>query len=221
MKKQTWIIIGCIVAAAVLFGGLGYWAGHRKTATTAVIPTPPVPPVPEVSATVTPSATATKTADVTANWKTYTNDTYGLSVKYPSGWKATVVNQPLAPINGNEIVELSNTTGQIDVEEGMTLSFFYSTDMSKYPDVNKILSDDLNSKSQDTETSASISSNGFEGVITRAKEPGRTYTESAELYKKTTSGFVETKWSSTDPNNKNYTFENYAAPILSTFQFTK
>jgi hypothetical protein len=102
MKKQTLIIVGCILAAAVLFGGLGYWAGHRKTVTTAVIPTPPVPPVPTLSATPTSSAAASTTTSTVADWKTYTNDKYGFTLTFDDLWSGYTVKEetPTPPVAG-------------------------------------------------------------------------------------------------------------------------
>ena len=93
MKKQTLIIVGCILAAAVLFGGLGYWAGHRKTATTAVIPTPPVPPVPTLSTTPAASVIASATASTVADWKTYTNSKYNFTMTLDDLWSGYTVKE--------------------------------------------------------------------------------------------------------------------------------
>jgi hypothetical protein len=72
-----------IIFTATVFLAIGFWAGTgNKTSST--IPTPPVPPVPTLSAN--PSVTFTATADATASWKTYTNETYGFSFKYPNDW---------------------------------------------------------------------------------------------------------------------------------------
>ena len=39
-----------------------------------------------LSQTSTPTTTPTQTPDKTADWVTYTNTTYGYSIKYPSNW---------------------------------------------------------------------------------------------------------------------------------------
>jgi hypothetical protein len=43
--------------------------------------------VPTPTPTVSPTATATPTASPTADWKTYTNATYGFTFQYPPQWK--------------------------------------------------------------------------------------------------------------------------------------
>jgi len=79
VRLITTIIL--ILVTAMVFLGLGFWAGTQQVKNEAVT---------AVTATVSPTASAvvsgTATADVTANWKTYTNDTYGFSFKYPSDW---------------------------------------------------------------------------------------------------------------------------------------
>jgi len=86
MHKSTIVLLGVLVA--LVFGISGYYLGlktgiDKKTSATA-----------SATATVTSTATITTkasattsaTADETANWKTYTNDTYGFSFKYPTTW---------------------------------------------------------------------------------------------------------------------------------------
>jgi len=75
MNKALPIILAILISAAA-FGGVGYYLGTQKADKSTTTAT----------ATVTTTASGTATADVTANWKTYTNDTYGFSFKYPSGW---------------------------------------------------------------------------------------------------------------------------------------
>lgn len=110
--KITTLVIFILVTAAI-FLALGYWAGSEgtvcnvssivssKTATT--------------TATTSVSPAASPSADVTANWKTYTNDTYGFSFKYPSDWSITnntpgqngSVNQNLTIVgSGSEKLQL-------------------------------------------------------------------------------------------------------------------
>lgn len=80
-----WAIVVVLFTAAVFFM-IGYNYGQDNPPTTSSetvnSDSAGVPPVPEM-----PSATAT--TDVTADWKTYTNDTYGFSFKYPSAWNIT------------------------------------------------------------------------------------------------------------------------------------
>ena len=78
MKTSTIILI--IIAVAVVFGGGGYYLGTKKVAKTAATATA------TVTATTTAKTSGTATADVTADWKTYTNDEFHYSFKYPSEW---------------------------------------------------------------------------------------------------------------------------------------
>lgn len=78
-------VLVIVVLCAVLFGAIGYILGSKKT----IKPEAPVAETAIIEASEVPvvnSPTTSTTADVTANWKTYTNDTYGFSFKYPSGW---------------------------------------------------------------------------------------------------------------------------------------
>lgn len=80
-KSPSATIIYTVIVSAIVFGALGYWLGGKNNTATTTTKT--------ATATVTAAAsvTATSTAtDVTAGWKTYTNDTYGVNFKYPSDW---------------------------------------------------------------------------------------------------------------------------------------
>lgn len=55
-------------------------------------PTPTATPSVAVALS-TPTASPTATPDPTAGWKTYTNSTYGYSIKYPPTWTATDLGQ--------------------------------------------------------------------------------------------------------------------------------
>ena len=66
-------ILGVFVLAGAVFGA--YKLGQKQ-----VYPELGEGPTP------TPVAVATPTLDPTANWKTYTNEKYGYSIKYPAEW---------------------------------------------------------------------------------------------------------------------------------------
>lgn len=83
IKLTTTIIL--VLVTAALFLGVGFWAGGARN----VSSTDDTTATATVSTTTTVSASSTSTADITANWKTYTNDTYGFSLKYPSDWAVT------------------------------------------------------------------------------------------------------------------------------------
>jgi len=70
---SPWLLIALIVVilAGVGFFGWIYW--QKKTAN-------PAPTIPA------PVSTTSSSVVSTADWKTYTNDQYGFSFKYPTGW---------------------------------------------------------------------------------------------------------------------------------------
>lgn len=53
----------------------------------------PTPTATPEASLLTPTASPTATPDPTAGWKTYTNSTYGYSIKYPPTWTATDLGQ--------------------------------------------------------------------------------------------------------------------------------
>jgi len=91
-------IVLVIILVAVVFGGGGYWIGTKNTKST--IPTGLLTAT--ATGTVPTAATGTATAtDETAGWKTYTNDKFGFSFKYPSGWTATATNDNAVELKQN------------------------------------------------------------------------------------------------------------------------
>jgi len=77
MNRAVPIILAILISAAV-FGGVGYWLGTQKAEKAASTATATV--------TTTAKTSGTATADVTADWKTFTNNRYGYTIKYPSNW---------------------------------------------------------------------------------------------------------------------------------------
>jgi hypothetical protein len=88
--------------------------------------------------TTTPTATATATptasAQATANWKTYTSNTYGLTIKYPNDWvtldyslynKASIIGLA-SPTSAAYLV---NTQGKAD--DSSSLLYYLKTEKSK------------------------------------------------------------------------------------------
>lgn len=71
-----WIIVGVLVIAVA---GGAYYLGRSTT------PKPSATPN-VISQTPQPTPTSSP-VDETANWKTYTNDRFGYSIKYPNIWK--------------------------------------------------------------------------------------------------------------------------------------
>ncbi len=76
-----WTLLGVILIG----GGFTYWyiSDGKGSTTTTTSPTPTLS-----TAKKSPSVSPSTTAD-TADWKTYTNNTYGFSFKYPKDWKTT------------------------------------------------------------------------------------------------------------------------------------
>lgn len=83
-----WKALIFVCAVAGVFLVIGFRIGRKNTteSTTVNTITSPIDRL-QSSGTV---ATSTPTTDETADWKTYTNDTYGFSFKYPNtGWTLT------------------------------------------------------------------------------------------------------------------------------------
>ncbi len=86
MKKGfTQILILGLVAAVFLLGGTYFWKRMQKPP---IQLTPSNIPKPSASPSVTPTPTSESTSSVdTSNWKTYTNETYKYSLKYPDSYE--------------------------------------------------------------------------------------------------------------------------------------
>ena len=95
VKREDWIekkkspanmIVLYIVIAAVIFGVAGYLIGKNKPESKK--PSTPIASgsIDMLTATAPASESTTTSApgDITANWKTYTNDKFGFSLKYPT-----------------------------------------------------------------------------------------------------------------------------------------
>ena len=106
-SNRTAIII-IVVVVFVISGMLTYIfvAPSRKTivspATKQLAPLPPPPQKTNPAISVKPSPLLTLTPTIPqAAWKTYTNSTYGYSIKYPPDWSARDLGalEPLVPSN--------------------------------------------------------------------------------------------------------------------------
>jgi len=85
-KEKIGVSIIFIGLTAAIFLAVGYWAGTQSLMNgypvpqdSVISPEPPEPPIKSTDAT-----------DATADWKTYTNEEYGFSFKYPETWKTSV-----------------------------------------------------------------------------------------------------------------------------------
>jgi len=97
--KPIWImLITIILTGAVIGGGVYYWQNKKitnvKNDLNSQITTlqKQVTDLKEASGVAATSTPTTNTVDETANWKTYTNEAYGFSFKYPSDWSILKFN---------------------------------------------------------------------------------------------------------------------------------
>ena len=102
MNQKGFANIILVVVIVILVGAVGYFALVKKSEPIAQQPTPTstqtiTPTKPPVSPTPT-------TPSETANWKTYTNTKYGISIKYPP------YNNELKALGGNISVEVLDDT---------------------------------------------------------------------------------------------------------------
>lgn len=75
-KTQPWLWI-ILAAVVIIGGGLTYWyVTSNNSSDITAAPSP----------TLTKTSSPTNSANQTADWKTYTNNTYGFSFKYPKDW---------------------------------------------------------------------------------------------------------------------------------------
>ncbi len=109
-RVDLYMVILLVLAAALIFGVIGFAYGQQVatesaglTNTTSTV---------NYSASAVPSATktTTTTADVTANWKTYTNTDYGFSFKYPGEWKVANNDSNSSAIDAS--VDVNTANGQ-------------------------------------------------------------------------------------------------------------
>lgn len=105
-----WKIFITVILTAAVVGGGGYWYMNKKaTSDKAKLQSQ----IDDLSKQVTElkSSSSTTTTDETANWKTYTNATYGFSFKYPSDWSKEEFG------NNSQVIVSSADTKQL-VDEG-------------------------------------------------------------------------------------------------------
>lgn len=123
----NFLLVGLIalIAAAVASAATYFTLNSQKTAQLPAQPTPIV------------QAQPTPTPDETANWKMYTNNSYGFSFKYPSTFRIT----PDHVFNNGLLVQLFFKDK--DVMPGMTIGLYtkdYDRFTSLVNDLNIILS---------------------------------------------------------------------------------
>ena len=86
-KKIYWYkviitVLVIIVVTAIIVGGYWFFISNKDPDTSDL--TGPVPK-PQLTA-ATPSATSSTQKDDTSHWKTYKNEGYGFSIRYPNSW---------------------------------------------------------------------------------------------------------------------------------------
>lgn len=94
-KIRPWLL-WVLLAVVLIGGGFTYWYLNSDETNTSISPSP----------TLTKTATTTPSANTTTDWKTYTNDAYGYSIKYPSDysvkeWADTIKTGAAAEPNKN------------------------------------------------------------------------------------------------------------------------
>ncbi len=106
-KTGMWVLV--IVLVAIVFGSAGYYVGKVRSKSKPETPVALNSNQGSLSSTLTQTAvsnaSASTTPDATADWKTYTNDTYGFSFKYPGEW---TVSEKTYSKPGDEILTVTS-----------------------------------------------------------------------------------------------------------------
>lgn len=117
------VLIIIVVVIAIVFGLAGYYLGRNVSDKTATVATP-IATVTSAVETTTPKASATTSTDPTADWKTYTNDTYGFTIIFTDKWEGYRIRE--GSLSGNSSMlatyRVYVPTSQKDypTDEGMT-----------------------------------------------------------------------------------------------------
>jgi len=143
-KEKIAVTIMLVGVTAAVFLAIGYWAG-KQTATLEEDETTTTPITAATASTTTPEATATTSAtDETADWKTYTNEKYGFSFKYPATWKVSdfptdqETAQRMSVEPDNEVKGLGLETFSVNIadlsEQGKTFDEFIQENFQQLKD---------------------------------------------------------------------------------------
>lgn len=135
-KPNSWVWIGvCVVMLAVGIG-IGLFLAKNIYPPLQILPTP------------TPSPTVS--ADPTANWKTYTNNSLNYSIKIPSDWD---VNDDRYPDKGYVVIKPNNTKDYLLV---------ISSQKNKVNSLNELLS----LAGEPPRDQHKFTFNGYEAILT-------------------------------------------------------
>ena len=215
-RRPAWEIYIGVILGALLFGAIGYLAGSKNTNTTSDA-TATVTTAADDTATVSDSTTTAAT-DVTANWKTYTNDTYGYSLKYPSDFSIKAVSNQMLNINESSaansplVLAVSEDSAATGADISQTLDEIAQTtgqgsDSGKNTDSGKTTLDSVPAYEF---AGQGIDNNSYSLI---AKNNGHLYLLAFENLPATTESYMvsdaKSQLSATEKT------------ILSTFQFTK
>ncbi len=204
----------------------------KKPAPIAVQPTPASTLTPTFTPTVSespiPTIISTPDPRVTANWKTYKNDKYGIEIKYPRDFK--IIESSLrgiyGPANSEGIVSIEKILCcNASFEDGMDVGIAYSSDKSGYLSPDDLFKKEILDLKESKEISRfslqKFSYGNFEGIKAISIDPEITKVEYIDLYWKTENGLYYISWFSADLYNKGFSADNYFIPMLSTLKITK
>ncbi len=99
---QIWLIVGALI---IIIAGGAYYLGRSNT------PKPVSNPMVTYQTSLTPQATVSASPDETAKLKTYTNDTYKFSFKYPIAWDMIPSVPQDSPPDVEEVAQLKFNYG--------------------------------------------------------------------------------------------------------------
>ncbi|MCX6809145.1 MAG: hypothetical protein NTZ65_00075 [Candidatus Berkelbacteria bacterium] len=221
---KIWKAILLIVATVLVFGYIGIWYGRenpkKETETTATVSATAVSSA-TTSATTAKSATSSTSATPeTASWKTYTNDTYGFSFKYPSDWTfqqdGTIIN-----VNSPENQALKNKIDSNTMYgEGYSPTIMFRTFVSA--------SDYVNQGNPSVKSTKTVSE--YMSSIATANTFNETTLGGQKAYEDEEGGFAGSYYNITCEHNttvfttqivsEKKSLTDTEQSILSTFQFT-